>query len=277
MDRDGFKSACVRILGAQPPKNGIGTYSEKTLHAVLKHYCDPNAQKHEIKIGPFVADIADEEGIIEIQTAGFNRLRRKLEAFLADSQVTVVYPIAQTKWLIWIDETTGEITKRRKSPKKGTPCDIFRELYRIKPLLKTPNLTIRVVLLEIEEYRYLNGWSKDRKKGSSRCDRIPLDLAGELFLHGPGDYGKLIPSELTKRFTTKDFKSAAGVSLRVLVEVNVGMNRCGVEPGEPALALARFVAETRGLRFMGLQGYEGHLVMHPNVEERRAKALAAMG
>jgi hypothetical protein len=188
MDRDGFKSACVRILGAQPPKNGIGTYSEKTLHAVLKYFCDPNAQKHEIKIGPFVADIADEEGIIEIQTAGFNRLRRKLEAFLADSQVTVVYPIAQTKWLIWIDETTGEITKRRKSPKKGTPCDIFRELYRIKPLLKTPNLTIRVVLLEIEEYRYLNGWRLRVQPTHIRSNRWHMRISRRQLLTGSGAF-----------------------------------------------------------------------------------------
>ncbi len=68
----------------------------------------------------------------------------------------------------------------------------------------------------------------------------------------------------------------AGVQLRVLVEVNIGMNRCGVEPGEPTLELARKVAEARGLRFMGLQGYEGHLVMHPNLEERRQRTLAAM-
>jgi D-serine deaminase-like pyridoxal phosphate-dependent protein len=70
---------------------------------------------------------------------------------------------------------------------------------------------------------------------------------------------------------------AAGSHIDVLVEVNVGMNRCGVEPGEPALALARVVAESEGLRFLGLQGYEGHLVMNPNPEERREKALAAMG
>ncbi len=68
----------------------------------------------------------------------------------------------------------------------------------------------------------------------------------------------------------------AGVRLRVLVEVNIGMNRCGVEPGEPALELARKVAEAKGLRFMGLQGYEGHLVMHPNLDERRQRTLAAM-
>ena len=38
---------------------------------------------------------------------------------------------------------------------------------------------------------------------------------------------------------------AAGVTIGVLVEVNIGMDRCGVEPGEPALALARVVAESR--------------------------------
>jgi D-serine deaminase-like pyridoxal phosphate-dependent protein len=69
---------------------------------------------------------------------------------------------------------------------------------------------------------------------------------------------------------------AAGSIIGVLVEVNIGMDRCGVEPGEPALALARVVAESKGLRFLGLQGYEGHLVMLPDPEQRRQKALAAM-
>jgi D-serine deaminase-like pyridoxal phosphate-dependent protein len=65
----------------------------------------------------------------------------------------------------------------------------------------------------------------------------------------------------------------AGAAVGVLVEVDVGMNRCGVEPGEPAVALARKVAAEEGLRFDGLQGYDGHLQMLPDVAERRAKCL----
>src|SRR5262245_39196231 len=42
---------------------------------------------------------------------------------------------------------------------------------------------------------------------------------------------------------------AAGVRLPVLVEIDVGNLRCGVPPGEPAVALARHVAAQRGLRF----------------------------
>jgi D-serine deaminase-like pyridoxal phosphate-dependent protein len=71
----------------------------------------------------------------------------------------------------------------------------------------------------------------------------------------------------------------AGASLGVLVEVDLGMSRCGVEPGEPALALARQVHTRSGLQFLGLQGYQGHLVMVPDAAERRAKTrdgLAAL-
>ncbi len=69
----------------------------------------------------------------------------------------------------------------------------------------------------------------------------------------------------------KDLSEAAQAGkalLRVLVEVNVGQNRCGVEPGEPALTLARQVAQAPGLTFAGLMGYEGHLVFVPSLEER---------
>ncbi|MFN4261302.1 MAG: DSD1 family PLP-dependent enzyme [Gemmataceae bacterium] len=64
---------------------------------------------------------------------------------------------------------------------------------------------------------------------------------------------------------------AAGVTLGVLVEVDIGMNRCGVEPGEPALRLARLVHEAQGLRFLGLQGYDGHLQLIADAAERRTR------
>src|SRR3984885_2547637 len=53
-----------------------------------------------------------------------------------------------------------------------------------------------------------------------------------------------------------------GRPLSVLVDVNVGLNRCGVQPGEPACTLAKSAVE-KGLRFRGLMGYEGHLQVLP--------------
>jgi D-serine deaminase-like pyridoxal phosphate-dependent protein len=68
----------------------------------------------------------------------------------------------------------------------------------------------------------------------------------------------------------------AGLRLRCLVDVNVGQNRTGVEPGEPALALAQQVARLPGLDLVGLQGYEGHLQHVYQAEERRAANARAM-
>jgi D-serine deaminase-like pyridoxal phosphate-dependent protein len=68
---------------------------------------------------------------------------------------------------------------------------------------------------------------------------------------------------------------AAGVKLDVLVEVNVGANRCGVEPGEPAVALAQAIARKKNLRFAGLQAYQGAAQHLRKVDERRAAIEAA--
>ncbi len=61
----------------------------------------------------------------------------------------------------------------------------------------------------------------------------------------------------------------AGVTLRVLVEIDVGANRCGVPPGAPAVALATRVAREKGLTFAGLQSYQGRAQHLRTVAERR--------
>ncbi len=193
--------------------NGIGTLSEKTVHSVLKSYYAPISEHQEVKVGGFVADICNGSDIIEIQTRDFNRLRRKLEVFLSYYPVTIVYPIPYLKWLRWVNPQTGEISAPRKSPKTGTPYVIFPELYKIKSFLTMPNLSLHIVLINIEEYRFLDGWSQDRKKGSSRCDRIPTELVEEIHIGSLKDYKLLIPDTLTESFTSRDFRKASGLSL----------------------------------------------------------------
>ena len=67
-----------------------------------------------------------------------------------------------------------------------------------------------------------------------------------------------------------------GTPVGVLVDVNVGQTRCGVLPGEPALALARRVADTPGVRLRGVMGYEGHLQPLRERSERETRAREAM-
>lgn len=215
MDKQKFAEVCGRIINVQREKNGIGTLGEKTLHAILKEYFEPCRGNHEIRLGSFVADIVGENGIIEIQTAHFDKLRKKLEAFLNETTVTVVYPIPSTKWLVWLDDTSGEVTSRRKSPKKGTPYQAFFELYKIKPLLLHENLRLCFVMLDMVEYRNLNGWSQDRKRGSSRFERIPTEIHEEIYIDSVLDYKKLIPENMPQQFTTRDYQQASGLSLKM--------------------------------------------------------------
>jgi 3-hydroxy-D-aspartate aldolase len=69
----------------------------------------------------------------------------------------------------------------------------------------------------------------------------------------------------------------AGVSVGVLVDVNVGQMRCGVTPGPDAVRLAERVASTEGVVLRGLMGYEGHLQPIADRADREVRVRHAMG
>jgi D-serine deaminase-like pyridoxal phosphate-dependent protein len=68
----------------------------------------------------------------------------------------------------------------------------------------------------------------------------------------------------------------AGSTLGVLIDLDVGMERCGVRTKEEALRLAEHVSKLRGLRLEGMMGYEGHCMLEPDPALRVQKAHAAM-
>ncbi len=68
----------------------------------------------------------------------------------------------------------------------------------------------------------------------------------------------------------------AGVRLSVLVEIDVGMSRCGVQPGSDAVALAQVIAASPHLSFGGLQAYHGRAQHLRRTEERQAAISAAI-
>lgn len=225
-DKDRFEEARRKVIGVDRQRLGIGTLSEKTVHAILKNYYEPDEDRQEIPIENYVADIYVDGEIIEIQTGQFNRMRDKLNIFLPLYPVTIVYPIPREKYLIWIDEVSGELSAPRKSPKRGNPYHAFPELYKIKMFLKSPNLRFKLALVDMEEYRLLNGWSRDRKKGSVRFDRIPTQLVEEVGIDCMQDYLQFVPYELEEPFTAKEFARTvhitpklAGVVLNLLYYV----------------------------------------------------------
>lgn len=228
MDQERFERIRKEITGTARCRTGIGTLKEKTVHALLKDYYAPDKEMQEIRVEGYVADIFTGSEIIEIQTAGFDKMRDKLERFLPEYPVTIVYPIPEIKWISWIDEQTGECSPPRKSPVRGTVYHAFRELYKIKPYLADPNLRLCFPFLNMEEYRLLNGWSRDRKRGSARYDRIPVALTREIRLESAADYRKLIPEGLSEPFTSAEFAGAVKIHKKDGGRVLHIMNYLGV-------------------------------------------------
>lgn len=70
--------------------------------------------------------------------------------------------------------------------------------------------------------------------------------------------------------------TAAGVTVELLVEVDIGMGRCGVEPGRPALDLVAAINACSGVSFWGVQAFEGHTPYMNNLEERTRVAASSM-
>lgn len=97
VDKQLFSEACYKMIGALQGQKGIGTLREKTIHSVLKYYYAPNPIYHEIKIGAYVADICIDGEIFEVQTRNFNTMRNKLDFFLEQHEVTIIYPVAHIK------------------------------------------------------------------------------------------------------------------------------------------------------------------------------------
>lgn len=70
--------------------------------------------------------------------------------------------------------------------------------------------------------------------------------------------------------------AAAGKTIGCLVEVEIGMKRCGLLPDGPCLEIARLLDSLPGVRFDGLQGFEGHTVLIEDNDQRNSATREAM-
>ena len=236
-----------------PGTGGIGTLSEKSVHAVLKNYYVPNKEMHEITINKYnenisakyVADAMLDGEIYEIQSRHFYSIGKKLEEFLRYYDVTVVYPLALNKTIRYVDIRTGEVEKERRSSKRGNIFDFVSELYGIKDLLQNERLHFIVCFLETQEYKLVDVNSKGSRRNSVRTDKVPTKILGEFRIDTKYDYLKLLPkfsqyiqsySDVSKdTFTSRDIAqitgndtSVCGVLLNILYALEL-VQRVGRE------------------------------------------------
>ena len=193
---------------------GIGTLSEKSVHAVLKAYYAPSPDDLEVAVNGYVADICDTKTntVIEIQTRQFYSMKKKLEAFLPEFDVTIVYPLPVQKYVYNIDPDTGAVLSKRKSPKKRSSYEIFEEMYGIRDYLKDPHLHFKIVALEVEEYRYQGLSEQHGRKFKVLSDIMPVRIVEETDIYEIRDLIMFLPEELGDEFTRSTLAKATGIS-----------------------------------------------------------------
>ena len=195
-------------------ESNIGGLGEGTLHLVLKNYISAYKGDQEIKHGKKYIDVFLDGRAYEVQTRSFSSLKSKLDAFLPEFPVTIVFPAIRQKRIAWIDPETGELSDFHKSPKKENVYTIFSELIYIKDYLKAKNLSFCVFEMAANETKLLSGRSYDRKKyGAVRLNRVPTELFAVEHFESPRDFLNLLPCE--KEITVKSLAEYAHIDRRL--------------------------------------------------------------
>ena len=206
----------------------IGTLREKRLHAIVKRYLCEDVTTHEIPVRSLlpasdhpekstrmVADVLVGKHIYEVQTGGFYPLRQKIQWYLdhTDCDITLVHPMAGIKYLSWIDPSDGHVDSRNKRTRRGRVKDVAGELYWLSDFIKSPRFSLRLLLLEIEEFRLLDGYGKEKKSRASHYERFPTALLGDVRLYEPEDYAfYFLPESLYHApFTAAEYTKTTGI------------------------------------------------------------------
>lgn len=206
----------------------IGVLREKPLHASLKAWYARPGDAIEVPVDGYVIDLVRGERLIEIQTRGFSSMKAKLARLLGLGHVVrVVHPIAVDRWIVKIGDD-GAVTSRRRSPRHGTPADVFTELVNIADLLTSPNLEIEVVLTIEEELRRHRPDGPWRRSGWAVEERRLVEVVGTLRICDNDDLAGLLPKSLSDAWTTADLAAELGAAIRTARQMAYCLRTAGV-------------------------------------------------
>lgn len=227
-------------------KSTIGTLNEKPLHEALKQWYASPEDSFEVQVDGFVIDIVRGDLLIEIQTRNFSAIKRKLEKLIVNHSVRLVYPIPREKWIVKLAEDGSAPISRRKSPKRGAYNHIFEELVRLPELLKDPNFSIELLLIDEEEVRRYDGVRGWRRKGWVTDERRLLQVVDRRILNSPEDMKSFIPEYLTGTFSVNDLAAAASISRRLARKTLYCLRKmgCVIPAGKRANAILYTLSTT---------------------------------
>jgi hypothetical protein len=177
---------------------------ETSLHRQLKQRYAQGGGLTEQRLGRYRIDVVRGQQLVEIQHSSLSSIRDKIRALLKKHDVLVVKPIVVRKHLVKLKHQGGDVVSRRRSPKQRTLLDIFEELVHFTRVFPHKRLTLEVLLVEIEEWRYPGHGRRRRYRDDDHEveDQQLVEVHGVHEFRSATDLCRLLPAELPKQFHT---------------------------------------------------------------------------
>jgi hypothetical protein len=189
---------------------------ESSLHRQLKALYAPSREAQEVVCDGRRIDAVRDDELIEIQHGSLAAIRDKIRQLLARHPVRVVKPIVAVKHLVKLDERHGQVVGRRRSPKRGNVLDVFDELVYFTSVYPHQRLTLEVVLVDVEEWRYPGrGRRRRRRQGQYVVqDQLLLEVRAARQFRTAADLARLLPPRLPRKFHTGHLAERLGIPRR---------------------------------------------------------------
>lgn len=186
---------------------------ETSLHRDLKLLYAGRKAQFEVPLGSYRVDAIARGRLIEIQHGSLGAIRDKIRALLAEHRVTVVKPIVASKLLVKQAAKGGEVLRRRLSPKRGKLLDLFDELVHFTRVFPHPRLTLEVLMVEIEEWRYPGHGRRRRWRTDDHQveDQRLVAIHEKHRLRTAADLAALVRCPLPQPFHTGNLAESLGV------------------------------------------------------------------
>jgi hypothetical protein len=215
----------ARVEASAPAS--VGILNEGHLHASLRaRYVEPG-DEIEAAVDGYIVDILRDGLIIEVQTASFAKIARKLRDLVQRRRVRLVHPVPRDLWIVKTATQPGGEATRRKSPSHLGAIDVFRELVSFPELIAHENFTLDVVLTEEEAVWRFDGRKGWRRRGWVIVERRLLQVYETVALRTSADYLSLIPAELPGEFLTSDLAQALRRTRRVAQKIAYCLHKGG--------------------------------------------------
>jgi len=204
---------------------------ETSLHRQLKEVYAVQGSQVEAPLGTYRIDVLCGSGVIEIQLGSLAAIRDKIRDLLVTHRVVVVKPIVHRKQLLTLAAKAGPVVRRRLSPRRGREIDVFDELVFFTRVFPHPNLTVEVLLVDIEEWRY-PGHARRRRRRRDRVEYVVQDqrlvgIHGCLRLRSAADLVRLVPDALPAPFHSGHLAAALNAPRRLAQRIAYCLRETG--------------------------------------------------